>query len=180
MEIEKNVKEQRSWREDPTSTDHTAIDGKAVEGKQIEENKKGERERGMRMTELEKARDFFGRDAYATEATGIVITEVGDHYAKVELDIQSFHRNALGAVMGGVYFTMADFAFAVASNRGGEFCVTQGSHISYLNPAKGEHLIAETRCLKNGRRTCCYEIEVRDELGTEVAKVTADGCKVTK
>ena len=34
------------------------------------------------MTDLEKAREFFGGDLYATSATGIVIEEVGDHFAR--------------------------------------------------------------------------------------------------
>jgi len=38
------------------------------------------------------------------------------------LTLEAKHKNALGAVMGGVYFTLADFAFAVASNwQGGIF-----------------------------------------------------------
>ena len=130
------------------------------------------------MTELEQAYEYFKNDAYATEATGIEITAVGDHYAKVELDLDERHYNARGFVMGGVYFTMSDFAFAIASNRNGEACVTLGSHITYLSPAKGKRLNAETRCLKNGRRTCCYEVMIRDDLGTDVATVTIEGCKV--
>ena len=64
---------------------------------------------------LEKVREFFKNDRYATE-TGAVIDEIGDHYAKVSLTINDHHKNAMGGVMGGVYFTLADFAFAVASN----------------------------------------------------------------
>lgn len=37
------------------------------------------------MTDLEKAREFFKDDRYATEATGIVIEEVEEHYAKCSL-----------------------------------------------------------------------------------------------
>ena len=133
-----------------------------------------------KMTTIEEVRAFFKDDRYATETTGIEITGIGDRYAKVELDVQDGHRNALGAVMGGVYFTMADFAFAIASNHDGDATVTLGSHITYLSPAKGTHLIAETSCVKDGRRTCCYEILVTDELGTEVAKVTTEGYKLSK
>lgn len=131
-------------------------------------------------SDLQRAIDYFSKDAYATEVTGITITAAARGYARVELDIQDRHRNALGAVMGGVYFTMSDFAFAIASNFDQDPCVTLGSHIIYLSPAKGTHLIAETRCIKDGRRTCCYEVAIRDELGTEVATVTVEGYKVTK
>ena len=57
----------------------------------------------------------FMKDRFATE-NGAVIEEVDDHYAKCSLKIEDRHRNAMGAVMGGVYFTLADFALAVASN----------------------------------------------------------------
>ena len=132
------------------------------------------------MTDLERARDFFKNDKYATEVTGIEITAVGPKYAKVELDLNEGHYNAIGAVMGGVYFTMSDFAFAIASNFDADPCVTLGSHIIYLSPARGRHLIAETHCIKDGRKTCCYRVDIRDELDTEVATVTVEGYKVQK
>ena len=59
--------------------------------------------------------ELFQNDRFATE-NGAVIEEVDDHYAKCSLKIENRHRNAMGAVMGGVYFTLADFALAVASN----------------------------------------------------------------
>jgi len=41
--------------------------------------------------------------------------------------------------------------------------------------AKGERLIAEAKCVKNGRTTCYYTISITDELGTKVAEVTTTG-----
>ena len=43
------------------------------------------------MTDLERAREFFGNDKYATDATGIVITKVGERFARVELDLDERH-----------------------------------------------------------------------------------------
>lgn len=133
-----------------------------------------------KLADLQEARDYFRNDAYATHVTGIEITEVASRYAKVELDLDDRHRNAMGAVMGGVYFTMSDFAFAIASNFKSDPCVTLGSHITYLSPARGDHLIAKTKCRKDGKRTCCYEVLIWDELGTEVATVIIEGYKVIK
>lgn len=70
------------------------------------------------MKELDRIREQFAKDRYATETTGIEITEVGENFARVELELDERHYNALGNVMGGVLFTMADFAFAVATNSG--------------------------------------------------------------
>ena len=61
---------------------------------------------------LEETRAFFKDDVYATQVTGIVIDACGPNYAKCSLALESKHRNAAGQVMGGVLFTLADFAFA--------------------------------------------------------------------
>ncbi len=59
---------------------------------------------------------FFSNDVYATQVTKCRIVEGWKGHGVAELDIEDMHRNALGAVMGGVIFTLADFAFAIASN----------------------------------------------------------------
>ena len=64
---------------------------------------------------LEEVRNIFAQDRFATE-NGAVIEEVGEHYAKCSVVLEPKHYNAARAVMGGVYFMLADFAFAVASN----------------------------------------------------------------
>ena len=64
---------------------------------------------------LERVRETFRGDRFATEM-GAVIDELGDNYSKCSLVLNEHHRNAVGGIMGGVYFTLADFAFAVASN----------------------------------------------------------------
>lgn len=123
---------------------------------------------------LEEVRRIFAEDRFATE-NGAVIDEIGDHYAKCSLVLTGKHRNAMGAVMGGVSFMLADFAFAVAANWQEMGTVSLSSDISYLGTAKGERLTAEAVCLKNGRTAGFYRIEVKDELGNQVAAVTTTG-----
>ena len=126
---------------------------------------------------LEKVRMTFKADRFATE-NGAVIEEIGDHSATCSLVITDSHRNAMGAVMGGVYFMLADFAFAVAANWEKMGCVSLHSDISFLGAAKGEKLIAKALCVKDGRRTACYRVDVTDELGNLAATVTVTGCHV--
>ena len=57
----------------------------------------------------------FEKDRFATE-NGAVIEEIGKNYAKCSINLTSRHKDGMGANMGGVYFTLADFAFAVATN----------------------------------------------------------------
>lgn len=123
---------------------------------------------------IEKVREMFKNDRYATE-TGAVIDEIGDHYAKVSLTINEHHKNAVGGVMGGVYFTLADFAFAVASNWQKAGTVSINSDISFIGVPKSNKIIAETQLIKNGRSTCCYNVSVTDDIGTPVAMVKIIG-----
>lgn len=123
---------------------------------------------------LEKVRKIFEGDRFATE-NGAVIDEIGHHSATCSLVITNSHRNTMGAVMGGTYFMLADFAFAVAANWEKMGCVSLRSDISFLGPAKGEKLIAKAVCVKDGRNTVCYRVDVTDEYGNLTATVTTTG-----
>ena len=123
---------------------------------------------------LDEVRKLFQADRFATE-NGAVIEEIGEHCATCSLVITPSHRNAMGAVMGGVYFMLADFAFAVAANWENMGCVSLRSDISFLGSAKGDQLIAKAICLKNGKTTACYRVDVTDDLGNLAATVTVTG-----
>ncbi len=126
---------------------------------------------------IEAIREQFSKDRFATE-NGAYIDEVGEHYAKCSLKLDSRHQNAMGGVMGGVYFTLADFAFAVAANHEKMSVVSISSTISFLSLCKGEVLTAEAHCVKDGRTTCYYTIDIKDDKGTDVAAVTITGCHI--
>ena len=128
------------------------------------------------MTDLEKAREFFAADRFATEATGIEIVSVAKQYAKCKVTTSGIHQNAVGHVMGGVLFTLADFTFAVAANFDAPSpTVTVTSTISYLTSPKSPVLYAESRLLRDGKRNCFYEIQISDESGTPIALVNTTG-----
>ena len=129
------------------------------------------------MKTLEEVRKIFEGDRFATE-NGAVIEEIGDHSATCSLMITDSHRNAMGAVMGGAYFMLADFAFAVAANWENMGCVSLRSDISFLGTAKGEKLIAKAVCIKEGKSTVCYRIDVTDDLGNLTATITTTGYHV--
>ncbi len=131
------------------------------------------------MTDIEKAREFFYKDKYAREASGIQIDEIGEHYSKCSMKITENHKNAYGGVMGGAIFTLADFAFAVASNYNAPQTVSVTSQINFIGMAKGQCLIAESKVIKDGRTTCLYDVFITDELGTKVAYVTVNGMKLS-
>lgn len=126
---------------------------------------------------LEEVRKLFEGDRFATE-NGAVIDAIGHRSATCSLVLTDAHRNAMGAVMGGTYFTLADFAFAVAANWEKMGCVSLRSDISFLGAAAGQKLIATATCLKDGRTTVCYRVDVTDETGRLVALVTTTGYRV--
>lgn len=128
------------------------------------------------MTDLEEARKFFANDRYATEATGIVIEEVGSHYAKCSLKIDDRHKNAVGHVMGGVVYTMADLTFAISTNfRAERPTVTNVAQISYMNSPEGDTLYSQSKLLRDGKHICFYEIRIWDSTGKDIAVVSING-----
>ncbi len=116
------------------------------------------------MSLLEQARERFMEDRYATEQTGIELTAVGDHTSECTLQLSDCHRNARGVAMGGVLFTMADFAAAVAANSDDLdlHWVSLDSHIHYLAPATCERLRARCEPLKLGRTTALFQTKIEN------------------
>lgn len=128
----------------------------------------------INMKTFEEVKAIFENDRFATD-NGAVIDEFREGYAKCSLELNDRHKNAMGGLMGGVPFVLADFAFAVATNHEEMRTVSLSSNIAFVGVAKGKALIAEAFCVKNGRTTCYYRIEVKDELGNRVAEVTTTG-----
>ncbi len=126
------------------------------------------------MTKLEESRKYFEGDRFATE-NGAVIVEVGDDYALCKMDLAPRHRNALGNVMGGAMFTLADFAFAVASNFKKKPTVSTTSQITYIKAPKGNTLFARAQIIRQGRTSVYCEVSVTDETGILATRVTASG-----
>lgn len=132
------------------------------------------------MGSLEEAREIFSKDRYATVLSGIVIDEIGENYAKCSMKVTEDHRNANGIIMGGAIYTLADFAFAVASNSG-QKCATVSltGQISFMSVSNGSVLIAKARLIKDGRRNCFYEVTLTDDLGKLIAVASFTGAHVS-
>jgi len=124
---------------------------------------------------LDRVKHLFANDRFAVH-NGIEIVEVEPGCALCRMPLQPFHMNANNTPMGGAIFTLADLAFAAAANTASEqIVVSQHVSITFLSPTHGKELIAEAKCIKNGRRTCLYEVLVTDETGTKVAYATGNG-----
>ena len=125
---------------------------------------------------IEAARDFFLGDRYATE-TGVVIDDLQEKKSVCSVEINEHHQNAEGGLMGGVIFTLIDFAFAAAAATVHRPTVLMQVSVNYLNAAKGKKLTARAECIKDGRTSCVYNVLVTDENSRNIALAVMTGFK---
>lgn len=131
----------------------------------------------MGFSSIEEAREYFSCDRFAT-GNGIVLDERDQSHAKASLEVGPGHRNAYGGVMGGVIFTLADFAFAALTNDRENVTVAQCVSINYLSAPKGSRLFATARYRKDGRSSCVVNVDVTDDAGRDVAQFVGTGFKL--
>lgn len=131
----------------------------------------------VNFNSLEEAREFFYKDKFAVN-TGIVLDEITEDVAVCSLELTDEHRNAYGGVMGGVIFTLADFAFAVLSNQIHQLTVAQQVDIHYLSAPKGDKLFAKATCRKSGRTSSIINVDISDDTGRDVAQFIGTGFKL--
>jgi acyl-CoA thioesterase len=112
--------------------------------------------------------EFFRNDRFAAHS-GIELLEVQPGRAVARLAIGDHHLNAVDSVMGGAIFTLADFAFAAASNSYGTVAVAVNVSITYLKARNRGVLTAECTEVSRGRRIASYTARVTDEGGALVA-----------
>ena len=132
------------------------------------------------------AQMIFANDIFATEATGIHIDYVDDDTTFCSLQLDNRHLNAKGSVMGGVIFTLADFAFAIAANssilaeqKESLQWVSSSSTIHFLSSPKGHSLKATTTRIKQGRTQALLQVSITDSYNRQIAFVTTTGTKIT-
>ncbi len=126
---------------------------------------------------LEEAQKFFENDRFAT-INGMKIESINQDSCVCSMDITKDHRNAYGGIMGGVIFTLGDFAFAVVSNNAHTPTVAMNVNINFLSSSKGTHLTATATCVKSGRTTSVYNVMITDEYDKDVAMFIGTGYKL--
>lgn len=94
---------------------------------------------------MEKLKQFLCENDYFAKHNGIELLEVAPGYAKAQLVVQDYHRNGAKIVHGGAIFTLADFAFAAASNSRGRIAVGINATVVYMEAIRSGILIAEAK-----------------------------------
>lgn len=126
---------------------------------------------------IEEARAYFTGDLFAMNC-GITIDELDEGKCLCSMPVTAEIKNAAGGVMGGAIFTLADFAFAVASNNVHHTTVAQQVSINFLSGTRGSRLFARATCKKDGKTTCVYNIDITDDLGRDIAQFIGTGYKL--
>jgi acyl-CoA thioesterase len=111
---------------------------------------------------------FFKNDQFA-ERTNIELLSVSPGAAQAKMTLHPHHWNGYGTVQGGAIFTLADFAFAAASNSHGNVAVAINVSITFMKAGQTGTLWAEAREISRNFKLGSYTVEVKDDQGELVA-----------
>jgi len=95
------------------------------------------------------------------------VVEVRTGFARAEMTVEPCHLNAVGILQGGALFTLADLAFAAASNSHGVVAVACQADVTYFKAVEAGKLTAVAEEISRTRKlsTCLVRIsDERDEL----------------
>jgi acyl-CoA thioesterase len=111
---------------------------------------------------------FFKNDKFA-ERANIELVSVSPGHARAKMTLHPHHLNGYGTVQGGAIFTLADFAFAAASNSHGTVAVAINVSITFMKAGQTGTLWAEAREISRNFKLGSYTVEVKDDAGELVA-----------
>jgi acyl-CoA thioesterase len=95
---------------------------------------------------------------------GIELTNLESGTARTELTVRDELLNFHGTPHGGVVYSLADAAFAAASNSDGDTALALETNISYLSAADvGDTLVAVAEREDETRRTGSYRVGISIE-----------------
>ena len=115
------------------------------------------------------AQALFASDR-ASQSLGMRIVAIAPHACSVTMTVRSDMTNGHAICHGGLIFSLADSAFAVACNSGGEPTVAATGSIDFLKSAReGDQLTASARVLWRGGRRGLYEVTITNQEGALVA-----------
>ena len=117
---------------------------------------------------MEPMKEFFSQDQFAKHS-GIELVSAVPGHAIAQMILRPHHLNAVGSVQGGAIFTLADFAFAAASNAHGKLAVAINVSITFMKAASTGTLRAEAREISVNPRLGSYTVNVTDDQNALIA-----------
>lgn len=98
------------------------------------------------------------------EHVGVDLVDASPESATARMMLADEHLNLHGTPHGGALYTLADAAFAAASNAGPAAAVALETSMSYLETRDvGETLTATATRVHDSARTALYEVDVTGE-----------------
>ena len=114
------------------------------------------------------AKKFLENDRFA-KLLGIELLEIGEGTATTRLEIKDEHLNTVDIAHGGAIFSLADFAFAAASNSHGNIAVGINANISFIKAAGKGVLSAVASEISRTHKLATYSILVTNSEGELIA-----------
>jgi acyl-CoA thioesterase len=118
---------------------------------------------------MKDIRQHFTTEDLFARHTGIELLDVTPGWSKVCMRIEPYHFNGAKTVHGGAIFTLADFAFAVASNSHGTLSMGINASINFVKAATKGILFAEAKEQSLNPKLASYSVTVTDEDNDVIA-----------
>lgn len=115
-----------------------------------------------KQSDSQKIATFICQNDQLAQSMNIQLLDTDKGQCSLSMKIKSSLLNAAGVVHGGATFTLADVAFAIASNSHGRIALSLNANICYPATAKkGDTLIAIAKEISLGKTTATYQVEVK-------------------
>lgn len=118
--------------------------------------------------------EFLQGDKFALLA-GVELLETGNGYAKARMEIKPMHLNGGSVCQGGAIFTLADLAFAAATNSHARLTLSITSNINFFKAESKGFLYAEAREVFSHKRLANCEVNITNETGDLIATFSGSG-----
>lgn len=118
--------------------------------------------------------EFMQGDKFALHA-GVELLKVSNGYAKARMEIKPEHLNGGGVCQGGAIFTLADLAFAAATNSHARLTLSINSSINFFKAESKGFLYAEAKENFNHKRLANCEVHITNETGELIATFNGTG-----
>lgn len=120
---------------------------------------------------IKKLEEILRNDRFA-ETNQIKLVSIGKGEAIAEMEVAENHLNGVNIIQGGALFTLADFAFAAASNSHGRIAVASNASISFFKGISAGKLTAKATEVSSGKTLATYSVEITSDDGSKIALFT--------
>lgn len=120
---------------------------------------------------IKKLELILSNDRFARH-NQIRLVSVKQGEAVAEMIVSEEHLNGVNIIHGGALFTLADFAFAAASNSRGRIAIATNANISFFKGISSGKITATAKELNSGRTLATFIVEITDENDDKIALFT--------